>query len=260
MQHVDGILGRRAPVERRIEVRDEDVVGVDRLKAAGLEAAPVGGLEDERRRGVAHGAVGVRGAALELGRRARRGARPGAVVLVGGDDVGVIDPRDDRVAVEPVDGGERVAQHRGVLEHTGRRELRELQRAQRRLLVPRGIQPRRDDRPAARRGGAQRRLRGVGERHPEAVKRPAPADRCVARRVAAGGVLRGVLGQPDRDERPAQAVAVAPAQRRVRRMGGVRPRAAGIREVGDLDHLLRAVTRLTPVRRRPCRGSCSPSP
>ena len=82
-----GSVGRRAARERRVEVGDRDVVGLERLEAADLEAAPVARLEEQRRRGVAHLAVGVRGLALELGRAALGGAGLGAVGLVGLGDL-----------------------------------------------------------------------------------------------------------------------------------------------------------------------------
>ena len=61
------------------------------------------------------------------------------------------------------------------------------------------------------------------------------AARRAGRRVAAADVLVGLLGQPDEDQPPLQLVAVAPAQDGVRRGRRVRPRAAGIREMRDLD-------------------------
>jgi hypothetical protein len=53
------------------------------------------------------------------------------------------------------------------------------------------------------------------------------------RRVAASGVLTGVLGEPDPYECPAQLLA---APRGVGGQGRVRPGASGVREMGDLDH------------------------
>ena len=100
-----GSSAARAALERRIEVGEDHVVGLDRLEAPGLQALAAA-LEDQRGRGVAHRPVGGGGLALELGGRARGGARQGAIGLVGGEDVGVVDARDDRTGVEPVDAAQ----------------------------------------------------------------------------------------------------------------------------------------------------------
>ena len=56
-------------IKRRVEIRDQDVVGLDRLEPAGDELTPIG-AEHDRGGGEAHRAVGRRGLALELGGRA----------------------------------------------------------------------------------------------------------------------------------------------------------------------------------------------
>ena len=78
-------------------------------------------------------------------------------------------------------------------------------------------------------------LRRDLKRHPVAAKRRV-SDRAAQRAVAALDVQLGVLGEADRHERPAQLIAVAPAQRRERRRRRIGPRAARVGEVGDVDH------------------------
>ena len=85
------------------QVRHADVVGLERLPAAGHQHA-VAAAEDEARGGEALGAVGARGLALQDG-RLEGGAGLGAVRLVGGLDLGVVEQRDDGRRVEPVDRG-----------------------------------------------------------------------------------------------------------------------------------------------------------
>lgn len=46
-QHLDWALGRWPALEGRAEVGDQDVVGLDRLKATGFEPLPVGPIEDQ---------------------------------------------------------------------------------------------------------------------------------------------------------------------------------------------------------------------
>ena len=80
-----GILRRRLTLERRVQVGDHHVVGLDGLKTARLQPPAIRGLEHQRRRRVANRSVAVAGLALELRRRARRGARLGLIALVGRD-------------------------------------------------------------------------------------------------------------------------------------------------------------------------------
>jgi hypothetical protein len=215
-QHLDRVVGGRPPIERRVEVGDHDVVGLERLESAGLEPLPAGPLEDQRGGGVPHGAVCVRGAPLELRRRPGRRARAGPVGLVGGDDLGIVDPRHDRVGVQAVHARERRAKRVGVVQGSGGRELSELERPQRGVLERRFRQPGGHDRAAGGRGRAEAGLGGDLKRHAEAAEAPVPGRR-PRRRVAARRVLGGVLGEPDHHGGPAQLVAVAPPQGR---MGG----------------------------------------
>src|ERR1700722_14147680 len=50
LERFDRGLGRVGALERRVEVCDQHVVGLDRLEAAGLKAPAVGALKDERGR------------------------------------------------------------------------------------------------------------------------------------------------------------------------------------------------------------------
>ena len=102
-ERLDRVLCRRAALESRVEVRDADVVGLDRLEAAGLELATVLCLEDQRRRRVAHRAVGLACLALELGRAALGVTRLVAVGLERGHGLGVVDRGDHRVGVDSLD-------------------------------------------------------------------------------------------------------------------------------------------------------------
>jgi len=145
-----------------VKVGDQHVVGLQRLEAAGLEATPVIGLEEHRRRGVADQAVADRGLALELGCAARRAARLRPVGRVGLRDGGGVQRADERDSVDPLDGRERrgdalvlVQQQRGV-------EPGERERPKNRELAPRVREPRRHDRAA----GSGRSRRGAGAAPP----------------------------------------------------------------------------------------------
>ena len=80
----------------------------------------------------------------------------GAVGLVGGKDVWVLDAPHRGGGVETVDLGEGRSQRVRVVERAGGRELGELQGTQSRRLESRGDQPRGDDRgkPERWRSGA----------------------------------------------------------------------------------------------------------
>jgi hypothetical protein len=160
-------LGRLPPRERRIEVRNEDVVGEQRLPAAGDEPLAVA-LEYDRRRGVPDGAVGGRRLALQLRRSARGRSRLCLVALVRRSHVGIVEPVDDCVRVEP-GGGECGADQLVVVEQEGRREVREVKCAH---DVPLGAgleQPRGDHGATAATRARGTRLRRERERHAVAL-------------------------------------------------------------------------------------------
>jgi len=73
-----------------------------------------------------------------------------------------------------------------------------------------------------------------GERHAIAAEAHV-ADGHARRGVAGVDVALGILGQSDRHQPPVELLAVAPAQHRHGRARGVRPRTAGVGEVGDRD-------------------------
>ena len=75
-------VGGGLALKAGVEVRDQDVVGLDRLEAARDQPLPVA-FEDERGGGEADGAIGLRGLDLELCGRAGRGSRFRFVPLVG---------------------------------------------------------------------------------------------------------------------------------------------------------------------------------
>ena len=118
-EQLGGTVGRQAPVERRVEVGDHHVVGLERLEAAGLQAPPAL-LEDDRRRGEADLPVADPRLALQLGRAARGAARLGEVGGVGLGDRRRVERGDHRVGVDALDAREHRAQ-RGVLVEQGRR-------------------------------------------------------------------------------------------------------------------------------------------
>src|SRR4051794_8431357 len=80
LEQLEGVVGRRAAIELRVEVREQDVVGRERLVPAGDEPRAVA-LEHERRGGEALHAVADRRLALQRRRGARRRARQLAVAL-----------------------------------------------------------------------------------------------------------------------------------------------------------------------------------
>jgi len=227
--------GRRSRVVSRLAI--SHVVGLHRLEPAGLQAPTVGVVEDQRGRRVAHGAIGVRGFALELGRSTRRGADERAVILVGGLHGAVVQAADQLRGARHA--GERRGQPGVGVELQRGGEARELERAEDRQLERWVGQPGRHHGAtrAARRHVPRPRPRV--ERHPvaaEAQVAGCPGDRRVATRV----VLCGVLGQPDQRQPPGQLGAVAPLQHGQRRRGRPRPRAAGIAGVQDRDHSIDA--------------------
>ena len=234
MKSSSGSLGRRAPLEGRIEVRDQHVVGLDRLEAARDEAPSVV-LEHDRRRGEANRAVGRRRLSLQLGGRPRGGARLGTVALVGLRHLGVVEPRDDRVGVDARHRLQHGTELLVVVEHEAGREVRELQRAEDTPLVARIREPCGDDRPAAARGRADALLRVRRERHAVAAEAQLP-ERAAKRRVPACDVLRGVLREADHDESPRELLAVAPVEHAQRGDRRVRPGAAGVVVERELDH------------------------
>ncbi len=128
-QRLAGVGRRLTAREAGLEVGDEDVVGLERLKAARVEAAAVLGGEDDARRGEADGAVARRRLALGLGGRA--GGLPGllAVGLVGGLDLGIAERGDDAVGVETGHRGQLGTEIVVVVEQPRSAEPAELQRA-----------------------------------------------------------------------------------------------------------------------------------
>ena len=138
--------------------------------------------------------------------------------------------------VDPGDALQRGGDALGGLEVERRRELGDLERAEHRPLAAGLGQARGDDR-AAHRPRAVHVLAGERrERHAAAAERAEAAGHALGG-VAAALVLAAVLGEADHHEPPAQLVAVAPVQHGEVRGRGPRPRAAGIGEVQDLDHL-----------------------
>ena len=113
----------------RIDVRDQDVIGLDRLKAAGHEPRPVQ-LEHDRRRGEADRAIRRRGLALELGGRPGGLAGLLAIGPVGLDHLGSVDPADDLLGVDA--GHDCAARHQLliVVEQHRRVEVGQLDRAE----------------------------------------------------------------------------------------------------------------------------------
>jgi hypothetical protein len=249
VQHFDWVVRGRPALERGVQVGYDDVVGLDRLKATGFQPLPVGLVEDQRRCRVPHRAVGVRRPALEFGRRLSCSSRASAVGVIGRHDLGVVDASHDGVGVQALNTCQRCAQGVGIVEGAGRRELRELQSAQRGLFERRCRQSGGHDRTARRGCGTQPGLGRDLKRHSE------PAESLVANRrsrgrVAAGCVLTGVLGEPDHHQRPAQLLAIAPLQGRVGRPCRVSPRAARVGEMGDVDH--RVIVAVGLGRRQGC--------
>ena len=120
-----GVVGARLALQRRVEVGDQHVVGLDRLKAAGLQA-PLGGLEDERGRGVAHRPVGLAGLALEVCRTALGLAGLALVGLVGLADARIIEGGDDRLRIEAGNVLQRLCELGVLVEQQGGVEPREL--------------------------------------------------------------------------------------------------------------------------------------
>ena len=155
---VGGALRRRPALQRRIEVGERVVVGLEGLEAADLEPAPVGHLEDHRRRRVADRPVGARsggsgrgwdgprrsGSALCPPRRSRRspgrrcGRRP-----------------PPRRARRPSRG--RRAGRSSSSSRPARRELHQLDRAQRRVAELHRLLTGGDHRAAGARAGRQPR-------------------------------------------------------------------------------------------------------
>src|SRR5579875_217244 len=222
------VLRRLAAREGGVEVGDEHVVGLDRLKAAGLQAVCAlalgggGGGEDERRRRVADRPVGLARLALEVGGAALGLARLLLVLLVAGEHPRVVDRAHDRLDVEALDARERTGDGGVLVEQQRRGEPGELQRAQRLVLASGGEQARGDDRAAGARGGGHACARRHQQGHAEAPEVALLAERGARGRVAGVEVALGILGEADRDQPPAQLLAVAPAQHRERGAGGVR--------------------------------------
>jgi hypothetical protein len=157
------------------------------------------------------------------------------VGLVRGAHVLGVDRGENRVSVDPRDLGEHVAQLLVVVEQQRAGEVRQLQGA---VGVPLGAgvaKTRGDDRATAASGPGQARLGLTGERHPVAAEREL-ALRLAQRRVAARGVLIGMLGEADEHELPIDLIAVAPLQDAQRRAGRVRPGAGGIAEQRGGEH------------------------
>ena len=212
-EHLGDVLGRRPPLQRRVEVGDHDVVGLDRLVAAGLEPAPVA----VARRSATARCSGRRRPCSPPCPGTRSGCRPRcaprAVGLVGRLGRGVVDRGEHRRGVEPRHAPR--ARRRipsSVSNRRRRREAGELQRAERRRA-------RRGGRAAARRRSRGRRgrcrccARAAACRTACRSRRNRQvAERAAARRVAARVVVRGALGQPDQREPPVELVAVAPAR------------------------------------------------
>src|ERR1019366_433360 len=73
------------------------------------------------------------------------------------------------------------------------------------------------------------------ERHAVAAAKLEIAKDAARGRVAAVEVALGILGQPDRDDPPAQLLAVAPAQNRQIRAGAVGEGATRVGELRDRD-------------------------
>ena len=192
-------------------------------------------LEDHRRRGVAHGPVTGREAALRVRGRTLGRACERAVGLVGRHDLRVVDATDQRVHVQAGDPCECRAQVLVLVEQARGRELQQLESAQG-ALTQRGIElAGRDDRAAGACRGRHARLSLEAVGHAEALAEPVLRREQAVRGVAARLVGLGGLAQPDQDESPLDLVAEAPAQPSVSGTGGIGPGAGGVREVDGRD-------------------------
>lgn len=235
--HLHRVGRRRAALQRRIEVGDHHVVGLDRLEAPGLQRAAVGRGEDQRRGGVAHAPVLRHGRlALRLRRRARRPARRLAVPPVGSLHLRiVVRGLHQRLRVDLVAEALERGQHAvvGVEKQCGC-ELRELERAEHLQLAAGGAQPRRDHHAAGEPGAGQALARLGRERHAPAAEHLVPGGHPL-RRPARRFVTVSALRQPDQPHLPLELVAEPPAQQRQRRRGRVCPWAMRIGEVRDGD-------------------------
>ena len=163
------VVGDGTSVEARFEVRDQDIVGFDRLESAGDQPSAVK-FEYERWCGKADEAITLRRLLLELCRRSGRGSRFRFVSFVGVGDNLVVELCDDRIPVYT----RKLPQRRGnlqvIVEQQRRCEVRQLQRAKYPPLTARMKQPRRDHSPARTRGSAYTRLGLWSKRHPIAAE------------------------------------------------------------------------------------------
>jgi hypothetical protein len=193
--------------------------------------------EDEARRREAGAAVEERGPVLgdrgiaDPGRRARLLA----IGLIGLLDGGIAQVADQPLRIE----SRHLRRHLGegglLVEQVKRREPRHANGAQHAALGRLALEPGGLDRPAHPPRRHEPLARGREERHAEGLGEPPPAVDARRGRRAAPLEVRGVLAQPDRDEPPRQTVAVAPFERAHERLGRIRPGAARIRVVDDLD-------------------------
>src|ERR1035437_6660157 len=164
-ERLQRIGGGTAALERAVEGRDQHVVGLDRLKAPGLEAVAGGVLEDQRRRGVAHGTVCLARLALEVGRTALRAPRLALVLLVGRERGLLVDRGPDLGAVEAVHTRQRNGDVLVLVEQERGRKPAELQRALHVLLAVGIEQARGHDRAAGARAGGDAGAWVEQERH-----------------------------------------------------------------------------------------------
>ena len=235
VEGVEGVLGRRHALERRIEVGEQHVVGLDRLEAAGLQAPPVAARRPATARCSARArpserpcpalrSASRRRCAPRRGRPGRRPPRPGRR--------GRRSPRRRRA---PRRGPSAVARSPGSSATSGVVNQPNW-RARNTSYSSSGACSRvatiaRQARPVAVTRGRGSVVKGMPR-----WRKPEVAARGLRGRVAALHVLLGLLGQPDRDEPPLQLRAVAPAQHREGRRRRVRPRASRVGEMRDLHH------------------------
>ena len=197
-----GDSGRRNALELGSEVRQHRVVREKRLPPAG-ERAVLSTTEHDGRRGEPHVPVRCRGLVLRLRRSARRRARLGLLVLVLGDDVGVVDALRDAVRVDTGHRAKCLANALRVVEKEGRRrEVRNLQRTEHRPLAPRIEHSGGDDCSTATARSARTRLRLGRERHAVPLLVHAPAGERAVGVVRPNGGFARLLAQPDHHQPP----------------------------------------------------------
>src|SRR6202035_4393440 len=136
----------------------------------------------QRRSCEANRTVGGTGLALKFGGRSGGPPALELVLLVGVDDVVVVDAG----RVDPGDTGNDLGELLVVVEDQRRREVGELKGAENQPLAARLIDPSGDYRPASPAGRAQASLGSGRERHPVAAAKEHLPQRAAQRGVAPG--------------------------------------------------------------------------